>query len=56
MSWEEFEVNNRLDRVMTDAFDNLWKTSKQRKLPLRTAAYVKALTTVMEARHNRGFD
>jgi len=25
-------------------------------LPLRTAAYVKALTTVMEARHNRGFD
>jgi glutamate dehydrogenase (NAD(P)+) len=56
LSWEEFEVNNRLDRVMTDAFDKLWKASQYRKLPLRTAAYVQALTTVMEAHHNRGFD
>lgn len=56
LSWEEFEVNNRLDRVMTDAFETLWKTSQYRKLPLRTAAYVQALTTVMDAHHNRGFD
>lgn len=49
-------MNNRLDRVMTDAFEQLWKTAQYRKLPLRTAAYVQALNTVMEAHHNRGFD
>lgn len=56
LSWEEFEVNNRLDRCMSDAFEALWKTSQYRRLPLRTAAYVQALNTVVEAHHNRGFD
>lgn len=56
LSWEEFEVNNRLDRAMTDAFEQLWKTSQHRKLPLRTAAYVQGLNSVMEAHRNRGFD
>ena len=46
----------RLDRRMTDSFQEIWKVHKYRKLPLRTAAYVLGLQTVADAHQNRGFD
>lgn len=47
--WEEEEVNKRLDRAMTEAFAQIWEISRQKKLPLRTAAFVKALQSVTRA-------
>lgn len=47
--WEEEEVNKRLDRAMTEAFSQIWEISRQKKLPLRTAAFVKALQSVTRA-------
>lgn len=54
--WEEEEVNKRLDRAMTEAFAQIWEISRQKKLPLRTAAFVKALQSVTRAHLHRGFD
>ncbi|EIE24400.1 glutamate dehydrogenase [Coccomyxa subellipsoidea C-169] len=54
--WEEEEVNRRLDRKMTDAFERIWDVHTTQKLPLRTAAYVLALRSVTQATMIRGFD
>jgi len=54
--WEEEEVNRRLDRKMTDAFERIWDVATTQKLPLRTAAYVLALRSVTQATMIRGFD
>ena len=54
--WEEGDVNRRLERRMTDAFEGVWDIHKTRRLPLRTAAYVLALRRVTRAHMHRGFD
>jgi glutamate dehydrogenase (NAD(P)+) len=41
---------------MTDAFSAFHKVSKDSHMPLRTAAYMKALQRVATAQINRGFD
>ena len=43
-------------RVMTESFANIWEIAQQKKLPLRTAAFVKALQSVTRAHLHRGFD
>jgi glutamate dehydrogenase/leucine dehydrogenase len=53
--WEEEEVNKRLDRAMTEAFAQIWEISRQKKLPLRTAAFVKALQSVTRAHLHSAF-
>lgn len=54
--WEEEEVNRRLDRKMTDAFERIWDVHTTQKVPLRTAAYIIALRSVTQATMIRGFD
>lgn len=54
--WEEEDVNRKLDRKMTDAFAAIWAIHKEKGLPLRTAAFVKALQRVTRAEVHRGFD
>ncbi|KAK9835361.1 hypothetical protein WJX81_004700 [Elliptochloris bilobata] len=54
--WEEAEVNKRLDRCMTEAFAAVWDIHRQKKVPLRTAAFVLALQRVTRAHIHRGFD
>ena len=54
--WEEDEVNRRLDNKMTEAFQRIWDVHALQKLPLRTAAYVIALQSVVQATMTRGFD
>jgi len=54
--WEEDDVNRKLDRKMTDAFHNIWRIHQDKKIPLRTAAFVKALQEVTRAEIHRGFD
>lgn len=54
--WEEDDVNRKLDRKMTDAFAHIWSIHKEKNVPLRTAAFIKALQNVTRAEVHRGFD
>jgi len=53
--WTEQEINQRLERQMVDAFGSFYDISKQRNVPLRTAAFIKAIMRVTRASLNRGF-
>ena len=52
--WTEDEINVRLDKIITGAFKNIWETSEQHKISLRTAAFTVACTRVLQAREERG--
>jgi glutamate dehydrogenase (NAD(P)+) len=52
--WEESEVDQRLQRLMVQAFREVASVGKQRGLHLREAAYVVALQRVVEAIRLRG--
>ena len=56
LRWEEAEVNARLDKKMSDAFASVWAIHTERRIPLRTAAFVQALPRVTRAHLHRGFD
>ena len=45
---------SRLERVLRGAFETVWQVHEEKKIPLRTAAYVVAATRVLEARALRG--
>jgi glutamate dehydrogenase (NAD(P)+) len=48
--WTEGEINKRLEHLMRQAFEAVWQVSQDKKVPLRTAAYIVAATRVLEAR------
>ncbi len=52
--WEEAEVNERLAKIMTRAFDSVWSYSQEHRVPLRTAAFVLGLERVAQAIEHRG--
>jgi glutamate dehydrogenase (NAD(P)+) len=52
--WTEDEVNGRLDKIMSDAFNGLWEAAEQAHVTLRTAAFTLACRRILEARHLRG--
>ncbi|MBS1190534.1 MAG: Glu/Leu/Phe/Val dehydrogenase [Rhodocyclaceae bacterium] len=52
--WTEEEINQRLERLMTEAFNAVWQVSRERRLRLRTAAFVVGCSRVLEARAIRG--
>jgi glutamate dehydrogenase (NAD(P)+) len=52
--WTEDEVHERLDRRLTAAFLRVAETAQERRLPLRTAAYLVAMGRVAEAERLRG--
>ena len=52
--WTEDEINQRLDRIMQDAFRSIWDVAQQHGVTLRTATYIVACTRVLEARALRG--
>jgi glutamate dehydrogenase (NAD(P)+) len=52
--WEEREVNDRLERKMVEAFDNVLQTSLKYKCDMRTAAYVVAINRVAQVTKLRG--
>ncbi len=52
--WTEDEINLRLTRIMREAFSAVWKLAEERKVSLRTAAFIVACTRVLEAREMRG--
>ncbi|MBS1158526.1 MAG: Glu/Leu/Phe/Val dehydrogenase, terminal:Glu/Leu/Phe/Val dehydrogenase, dimerization region [Proteobacteria bacterium] len=52
--WSEEEINARLERIMSDAFNAIWQMSQARSMPLRSAAFVIGCSRVLEARAIRG--
>ena len=52
--WTASEVNERLDRIIRDAFVAVCDLARERAVTLRTAAYIIGCTRVLEAMELRG--
>lgn len=52
--WSESEINNRMDKIMTEAMVHVWDKASEKKCSLRTAAYIVACERILMARKDRG--
>ncbi len=52
--WKESEVNERLRDVLKENFDTVWDIAEERKVTLRTAAYMLAIRRVVDSLMTRG--
>lgn len=52
--WSENEINERMDRIMTDAMTHVWDKASEKACSLRTAAYIVACERILMARKDRG--
>jgi glutamate dehydrogenase (NAD(P)+) len=52
--WDEAEINRRLVRVMTEAFNAVWAVADERRVSLRTAAFIVACRRILHTRRLRG--
>jgi glutamate dehydrogenase (NAD(P)+) len=52
--WSEQEINERLERVMREAFAAVWQVAEEQQVPLRTAAFIVACKRILMARERRG--
>ncbi len=53
--WTEDEVTVKLEKVLVQAFDNVYQTSQQRKVNMRLAAYMVGARKMSEASRFRGW-
>lgn len=53
--WTEEEVESRLERVLVDAFNNVYQTAQSRKVNMRLAAYMVGVRKMAEASRFRGW-
>ncbi len=52
--WSEEEINQRLERLMREAYAGVSQMAKEHKVTLRTAAFIVACTRILQARQVRG--
>lgn len=52
--WTEAEINERLERVMREAFSAVWQVASEQKVSMRTAAFIVACKRILMAREMRG--
>jgi len=52
--WGEKEVDDRLRVILDQAFDATWELREEKKIDMRTAAYLLACRRVLAAREQRG--
>ncbi len=52
--WSVEEINQRLEKIMLDAYKTLTVTAAEHEVTLRTAAFITACTRILEARELRG--
>jgi len=52
--WSEDDVNARLVRIMTEAFEAIWQVAQAHQVSLRTATFITACTRILQARELRG--
>jgi glutamate dehydrogenase (NAD(P)+) len=53
-TWSEDEVNEKLEKKMIRGFETIWKVATEKKVSLRTAAFIVAIGRVGKARVLRG--
>lgn len=53
--WKLDRINEELERIILEAFEETYRISVERKIPLRTAAYIIAVERVGKAIKLRGF-
>jgi glutamate dehydrogenase (NAD(P)+) len=54
LTWEEERVNAELERTMKEAYERVAQVARSRKVPLRTAAFILAISRVGKATMLRG--
>ena len=52
--WDEDEINQRLDRIMMNALNQIWDTADKHRITLRTATFAVACERILMARQERG--
>jgi len=52
--WSEDEINQRLERLMREAYAAVAQVAREQKVSLRTAAFIVACTRILQARQVRG--
>lgn len=52
--WSEDEINQRLERIMREAYASIALVAREHKVTLRTAAFIVACTRILQARQVRG--
>ncbi|MCH8623058.1 Glu/Leu/Phe/Val dehydrogenase [Undibacterium sp. TS12] len=52
--WSEDEINQRLTRIMKEAFNSVWQVTEDKNVSLRTAAFIIGCSRVLQAREVRG--
>jgi glutamate dehydrogenase (NAD(P)+) len=52
--WTEDEINQRLERVMREAFNAVWQVASENSVSMRTAAFIVACKRILMAREMRG--
>jgi glutamate dehydrogenase (NAD(P)+) len=52
--WSEEEINERLDRILVGALNQVWDTAQKHRVSLRTATFVVACERILTARAERG--
>ncbi len=53
--WSAEEVNQRLKAIMTKAFAEVWTTTQEHNVDMRTGAYINAIAKVRDAMKIRGW-
>ncbi len=53
--WSEEEVEEKLEKILTSSFQNVHRTSKEKRVDMRLAAYIVGLRRMAEASHYRGW-
>lgn len=53
-SWDQARVFDELRRIMTTAFQAIWRIAQEEKVSMRTAAYLIAVKRIAEAMQKRG--
>jgi glutamate dehydrogenase (NAD(P)+) len=52
--WSEDEINQRLVRIMQEAFGAVWQVAQDNRVTLRTATFIVACSRILQAREMRG--
>jgi glutamate dehydrogenase (NAD(P)+) len=52
--WSEDDINQRLVRIMREAFAAIWQVADEHRVSLRTATFIVACSRILHARELRG--
>ncbi|MHA1349674.1 MAG: hypothetical protein ACTSPZ_02425, partial [Promethearchaeota archaeon] len=52
--WKLDRINEELKRIIIEAFEETYKISEEKQIPLRTAAYIIAVSRIAKAIELRG--